>query len=79
MFKFLIVLFFLFIILMALAGFSVIRMFKNFLFGTPEAQKRAEAERKRKDAQQRAQHKQMRKKKIISEDEGEYVDYEEVK
>jgi hypothetical protein len=53
-------------------GFSVIRTIKNVLFGSGSNQKNAH--------QQRTTHKKATsKKKIFTKEEGEYVDYEEVK
>ena len=83
MFKFLFFMFFLFLLLLFLMGFSVLRSFKRFFFGEnnrsessrPHNQRssstRAEAETRRSRATQR--------KKIFTQDDGEYVDYEEVK
>ena len=82
MIKFLFVIFVFFLLLMALLGFSVFRTIKNFFFGSSENQKRVNAERRQKEAQRRNQEESYRKreqKKVFSDDEGEYVDYEEVK
>ena len=86
MFKFLFVVFGFFLLLMALLGFSVFRTFKRILFGSGNTGKQqqtrhAEEQRKRKKQQttQQTYTQQPSKKKIIAKDEGEYVDYEEVK
>jgi flagellar biosynthesis component FlhA len=85
MFKFLFVIFGFFLLLMALLGFSVFRVFKRILFGSGDTTKQQQArhaeEQRRRNKQQTTQqtHTKTTKKKIISKDEGEYVDYEEVK
>ena len=89
MFKFLFFMFFLFLLLLFLMGFSVLRSFKRFFFGesnrsgnsyqqsnrtqanSRQSGSRAEEESRRTRAAQR--------KKIFKQDDGEYVDYEEVK
>lgn len=86
MFRFIFFLFFLFILLLFLMGFSVIRTFKNILFGGGN-KKKAQQNRQRSrtgntyNQQSRTEHTNHSspKKKIISKDEGEYVDYEEIK
>ncbi len=82
MFKFIFVLFFMFLLLLFLLGFSVIRTFKNILFGkggstNSSGQKRQTSNRQQYSSNSRQQT--TNRKKIISNDEGEYVDYEEVK
>lgn len=82
MFKFLFFIFFLFLLLLFLMGFSVLRSFKRFFFGESDrsensrphnqcSSSRAAEETRRSRAAQR--------KKIFTQDDGEYVDYEEVK
>ena len=85
MFKFLIVSFFMFLLLALLMGFSVLRMIRNFIFGSGDTQKKHKSQHRKSSSsssrQQRSQHNtaSSSRKKIISDDEGEYVDYEEVK
>lgn len=86
MFKFLFLLFGFFLLLLALLGFSVFRTFKRILFGSGNTGKQqqdrhAEGKKKHKKQQttQQTYTQQPTKKKIIAKDEGEYVDYEEVK
>ncbi len=90
MFKFLIFIFFLFILLLFLMGFSVIRMFKNVLFGKPKQTQRRQSSHSRHSSRNQEMHnptadtyddspRQKQRRKIFSKDEGEYVDYEEVK
>jgi hypothetical protein len=72
-----------FVILMMLMGFSVFRTFKNILFGSGDnkkTQQRKQSTRKNKSQQSRQQQTSSNsKKKIFAKDEGEYVDYEEIK
>ena len=85
MFKFLIVMFFFFLLLVFLLGFSVLRTFKNMLFGSSDSKSNA----KRRHSNVRSESRQSNtannrggtthRKKIIAKDEGEYVDFEEVK
>lgn len=86
MFKFIFVMFFMFLILLFLLGFSVLRTFKNILFGKGSSASRGEQRRKASSSSRQhnsstsgTQQNASIRKKIIGEDEGEYVDYEEVK
>lgn len=88
MFKFLFVIFFLFILLVFLMGFSILRTFKNIFFGSGNSKKREEQHRQARHttssgpsyhANEETVPRSSRRKKIFSKDEGEYVDYEEVK
>lgn len=88
MFKFLIVSFFMFVVLMALMGFSVLRMLRNFFFGNPDAHKKKTSQGHRSSSSSSSSSRRNQryreeeyhpKRKIISDDEGEYVDYEEIK
>lgn len=84
MFKFLFVLFFFFILLLALMGFSVLRMFKNFLFGTGSDEQKTKKRHQSSHTSSRSSYQEeptvhVHRKKIFTEDDGEYVDYEEVK
>ena len=75
MFKFLFVMFFFFILLVFLMGFSILRTFKNILFGSGSSGKKGEQRRQTREEYAS----QASRKKIFAKDEGEYVDYEEVK
>ena len=78
MFKFLFLLFGFFLLLVLLLGFSVIRTFKRILFGAPKT----ETGRRHTNptaGQQQARAEEYAKKKLFTKDDGEYVDYEEVK
>ena len=74
MFKFLFVIFFFFILLVFLMGFSILRTFKNIFFGSGH---RSTTTTARDDDDDRTPY--VHRKKIFAKDEGEYVDYEEVK
>ena len=86
MFKFLFVLFFFFILLLVLMGFSVLRMFKNFLFGSESSGRKSKKGHQTSHTSSRSSSSSreeptvhVHRKKIFTEDDGEYVDYEEVK
>ena len=86
MFKFLFVMFFFFILLVFLMGFSILRTFKNILFGSSgkEGEQRRQTSGYSSDARSNSSAReeyasQASRKKIFAKDEGEYVDYEEVK
>ncbi|WP_080903196.1 DUF4834 family protein [Parabacteroides sp. Marseille-P3160] len=82
MFKMLFVIFFFFILLLFLLGFSFLRTLKRIFFGDGNPA-RQQAQRRQRDAYREERRGDARtttpKKKIIPKDEGEYVDYEEVK
>ena len=86
MFKFLFVMFFFFILLVFLMGFSILRTFKNILFGSSgkKGEQRRQTSGYSSDARSNSSAReeyasQVSRKKIFAKDEGEYVDYEEVK
>lgn len=84
MLKFIFVMFFFFLLLLFLLGFSVLRTFKNILFGKSSTgktgQQRQTTSSSRQETSSRThQSTAASRKKIIGDDEGEYVDYEEVK
>ena len=86
MFKFLIVMFFFFLLLVFLLGFSIIRSFKNALFGGGNRTRKEEGRertmntgRDRSPRREERGHGYTRRKKIFDKSDGEYVDYEEVK
>ena len=81
MFKFLFVMFFFFILLVFLMGFSILRTFKNILFGSGSSGKKGEQRRQTSGYSSAREEyaSQGSRKKIFAKDEGEYVDYEEVK
>ncbi|MDL2222100.1 DUF4834 family protein, partial [Parabacteroides sp. OttesenSCG-928-N08] len=85
MFRFLFILVGMFFVLMLLMGFSVVRTFKNLLFGggrdTRQKNTRQQSSGRARSQQQRREEPTpppAQRKKIISKDEGEYIDYEEV-
>lgn len=60
----------------------LLRVVLRFLFGTPTQTSKTSQQRKNtssSSASSRSHTQQSVKKKVIPEDEGEYVDYEEVK
>ena len=78
MFKFLFVMFFFFILLVFLMGFSILRTFKNK--GEQRRQTSGYSSDARSNSSAREEYaSQASRKKIFAKDEGEYVDYEEVK
>lgn len=88
MFKFLFVMFFFFILLVFLMGFSILRTFKNMLFGNGSHEKKGEQRRQassysgghhQADMDKEDEYTSSNRKKIFAKDEGEYVDFEEVK
>jgi len=79
MFRFLFILLGLFFLFGFLFGFSVLRMFFRAIFGTqPAPRKSSPNQQKTKQASKKTSTPPS-PKKIISRDEGEYVDYEEIK
>lgn len=88
MIKFILFIFLLFLLLVFLLGFSLIRSAKNIFFGGGNGNKHtASRERASHSTQESSRNRQgtahtaspRRRKKIFGKDEGEYVDYEEVK
>ncbi|GAB6395225.1 MAG: DUF4834 family protein [Bacteroidales bacterium] len=75
MFKFLFVLFSFFVLLVLLMGFSVLRTLKNILFGGGQNMKSSRQKQQRQENKRQPSS----RKKIFGRNEGEYVDYEEVK
>jgi len=67
-----------FVIFVLMFGFSVIRMFLSAIFGTRTAS-RDVSSNQQKAKQSPKQTSASPAKKIIERDEGEYVDYEEIK
>jgi len=82
MFKFLMMIFLIGFLLVSLLGFSVIRSFKEFFFGSPKGknnQRSASQNRQGGNAKSSTRNQQTNRKKVINPNEGEYVDYVEVK
>ena len=82
MFKFLMMIFLIGFLLVSLLGFSVIRSFKEFFFGSPKSkdrQRSASQNRQGGNAKSSTRNQQTNRKKVINPNEGEYVDYVEVK
>ncbi|MDR1332775.1 MAG: DUF4834 family protein [Tannerella sp.] len=80
MFRFLAVLFLIGLVLTYLLGFSVFRSFRSFFSPDDRGRQgqRTSARGSNRPPQGKAT-KGKKHKKVITEDEGEYVDYEEVK
>lgn len=70
--------FFFGLILLLLVGFSVSRIFKSLFSGSPKRH-RTQSRSSDSSGRQRTQNSHISSKKIIPKDEGEYIDYEEVK
>lgn len=94
MFKFLLFILFFFFLLLLLMGFSVFRMFKRILFGGGSNPKGSTGGKSNKGSSYRnsqssqsgthnAPHSEeahpSQRKKIFTKEEGEYVDYEDVR
>ena len=84
MLKFLFIIFFFGFILVSLLGFSVFRTFKSFFSGDPKDRNRRRTTMNSNQQRNRPQNTTTQnnpppKKKVFADDEGEYVDYEEVK
>jgi hypothetical protein len=62
---------------MFLAGFSVMRSIRDIFFGSPQSRQRTGATGK--NASHKQTGSQKKQKKIFNKDEGEYIDYEEIK
>ncbi|MCL1937551.1 MAG: DUF4834 family protein [Candidatus Azobacteroides sp.] len=80
MIKILFTIFLVFILLVFLFGFSVLRALFGGLFGTKPQSNRPKAEQQKAEAKTRTQQTSpFIQKKIIDPNEGEYVEYEEIK
>jgi len=68
-------------ILVSLMGFSVIRSFKEFFFGSPKNtnRQRSASQSRQSSTKSSTRPQQTNRKKVIDANEGEYVDYEEIK
>jgi hypothetical protein len=91
MFKFLFMIILLFALMMFLMGFSVVRTIKRGLFGSADNSQRRRSQQRRQTTNQNQGNASNAnsetvdpsgarpRKKIFTKDEGEYVDYEEIK
>ena len=80
MFKFFFNLFLIGFILVVLLGFSMLRLFRDFFFGSTKSKQRSPSQnRQNSQTKSSTNRQQQSRKKVISADEGEYVDYEEIK
>lgn len=87
MIKFLLFILFFGFLLVFLLGFSIIRSVKNVLFGSSDKSHASRRSNSNRSSGQQHNHQSANeeytrpssRKKIFAKDEGEYVDYEEVK
>ena len=79
MFKFLLIAFLFFLSLIALFGFSIIRFFFQAFLGRPSKKQSQSSRKSYQNTNSQQSQSNPTPKKIITKDEGEYVDYEEVK
>ena len=82
LFKFFLIIFLIGFTLVSLLGFSVLRSFKELFFGSSKSRQRPSSQRRQNSntrSSNSANRQQPPRKKVIAADEGEYVDYEEVK
>jgi len=79
MFKFLIITFLFFLFIIFLFGFSIIRFFLQVFFGRSSKKQTQSSRQSNRNTKSQQYQSNPAPKKIITKDEGEYVDYEEVK
>ncbi len=80
MFKFLFLIFLFFVLFVFFFGFSIVRTIFGGLFRTRPTQHSAKSEQQQKKSPHNPQQKTpSSQKKIFEKDEGEYIEYEEIK
>lgn len=83
MIKFILVILLFFGLMVLLLGFSVIRSLKSLFFGSSSPSSKQRSHTSQKEQQQRTSYTKqsynISRKKLFQKDEGEYVDYEDVK
>jgi cytoskeletal protein RodZ len=79
MFKFLFTIFLVFVLFVFIFGFSILRLLFGGLFGTRPKQNQKKTNQQTQSKTQTRQTSSSPQKKIIDSNEGEYVEYEEVK
>ena len=82
LFKFFLILFLIGFTLVSLLGISVLRSFRDFFFGSPKSrnrQRQATQSSQKSSAKSSTRNQQANRKKVIADNEGEYVDYVEIK
>jgi len=80
LFKFFLIIFLIGFTLVSLLGVSVLRSFRDLFFGNPKSRQRAASQNRQSNrTKSSSSRQQTNRKKIISADEGEYIDYEEIK
>ncbi|MDR1526716.1 MAG: DUF4834 family protein [Dysgonamonadaceae bacterium] len=77
--RFLFIVFLLFVLLVFLFGFSILRMLFGGIFGTRPGNRRQQNKQSQAHSKQNQTNASSASKKIIASDEGEYVDYVEIK
>jgi hypothetical protein len=77
--KFLFTLFLVFVLFVFLFGFSIVRLLFGGLFGSRPKQNKERTNQQTQNKKQTRQTTQPHQKKIIDSDEGEYIEYEEIK
>jgi hypothetical protein len=73
-----------FFLIVFLMGYSIFKIGKFILFGPPKNESKIKSDKtqssyRQNDRRQESEQSSQNRKKIFSKDEGEYVDYEEVK
>lgn len=83
MFKFIFAMFFLFLILVFLMGFSILRTVRDLFLGkgrnTPHKQRGKNRPTSERPSSYSYEQSPNQRKKLFTEEDGEYVDYEEIK
>lgn len=78
--KFFFIIFLLFVLFVFLFGFSILRMLFKGIFGIPPSKSNNSSRNHQRQTKQSSKQTQTKStKKIITRDEGEYVDFEEIK
>lgn len=68
-----------FFMMFLLLGVSFLRGLKNLFFGSSDNKRQSQQRQQQQQSHRQQQQENTARKKIFAKDEGEYVDYEEVK
>ncbi|MDR2498784.1 MAG: DUF4834 family protein [Tannerellaceae bacterium] len=80
MFKFLVFVFLIFLLLVFLFGFSIVRFMGRFLFGIGSGRRDQTGRQQNQQSKGSGQQSSAQKRhKVFSSNDGEYIDYEEIK
>jgi ribosomal protein L23 len=79
MFKFLFLVFLFIVLFVFLFGFSILRMIFKALFGVRPTPRNTSSEQQKAKRTKKQRNTTHTPKKIITPDEGEYIDFEEIK